>query len=342
MQTARAFQTIQLSAEGVAPEWIHLLPAGTFKAYDGRGPFVVRDAQALMASSMEHANGKLALDENHATDTAAKIGLPAHAMGWIVALDERSDGIWGRVEWTGPGRAAMQNHAYRGISPVIDYTKDGVVTRIKRASLTNDPALTTLSHLFHGQTQETRMDLAELARRLGLPETATQADVDQALAAARGQTALHGNLTKLLGLDANADATALLTGLRARLEGATAQAATVETLQTQVATLQADAALTKAETVVDEAARGGRVISKELRTELVALHISNPEMADKIIGQLPKLPAGQIAGKPAGGGTTVLHGTADAGADDKTLAALDATFKVTADERKTLGEAHAY
>ncbi len=328
-----------MQTAGSAPEWIHILPSGTFKGADGRGPYVLRDPQSVITRSMEQAHGKLALDENHATDTAAKIGLPAHAMGWIAELDARPDGIWGRVEWTPPGKQAMANLAYRGISPVFDHTRDGVVTCILRASLTNDPNL-TLTALHHKQ-KETRMDLAEQARALGLPEGATQADVDRAFAAARSNTALHTNLAAVLGLDATADGTALLTGVKARLDGDKAQQTAMHALQQQVADLQKEAAQAAAAKAVDDAASEGRVISKDMRAELIALHTTNPEMAGKIIAQLPKLPQGQIAQRPA----SAAHAAtvpADAGADDKALAALDATFKVTAEERKKLGEAHAY
>ena len=323
-------------ADGAAPVWIHILPAGTFKGADGRGPYVVRDAGAVIAASMQAAHGKMPVDENHATDIAAKLGLPSPAQGWAVELQSRDDGIWARVDWNNSGREKMADRAYRGLSPVFDHDPDGTVTRIKRVALTNDPNL-ALHSLHH--RQETRMDLAELARRRGLPETATQADVDRALDAARQANSLHSRIGALVGLGADAGPDALVTGVRARLEGESAHAAQVTALQAQVAALTTANAQRDAEMAVEQAARDGHVISDALRTDLVALHTTNPEMARKIIAGLPKLPTGQIALHQRQPGVTV---TGAHGADAGSVAAMDAALGITEDDRKKMGGANAY
>ncbi|MGY6517055.1 phage protease, partial [Vibrio parahaemolyticus] len=70
-------------------------------------------------------------------------GLSAPARGWIVALQARRDGIWGKVEWTPEGRKLVPG--YRGISPVIRHDKQsGRIDAILRASLTNTPNLSGL------------------------------------------------------------------------------------------------------------------------------------------------------------------------------------------------------
>lgn len=340
MKTATSFHMMQLppaGADGAAPAWIHILPAGTFKGVDGRGPYVVRDAGAVIAASMKAAHGKMPVDENHATDIAAKLGLPSPAQGWAVELQSRDDGIWARVDWNRSGREKMADRAYRGLSPVFDHDPDGTVTRIKRVALTNDPNL-ALHSLHH--RQETRMDLAELARRLGLPETATQTDVDRALDAARLANSLHSRIGALVGLGADVGADALVTGVRARLEGESAHAAQVTALQAQVTALTAANAQRDAEVAVEQAARDGHVISDVLRTELVSLHTTNPEMARKIIAGLPKLPAGQIALHHRQTGTPTAG--LPAGADAKAVAAMDAALGITDDDRKAMGGAHAY
>ena len=331
---------IQPAPGDTPPEWIHILPAGTFKGDDGRGPYVLRDPAKVISESMERAHGKLTLDENHSTDTAAKIGMSSPAMGWIVQLENRADGIWGRVEWTPPGQQAWANRAYRGVSPVFDHTPDGVVTCILRAALTNDPNL-ELTSLHHKQ-QETRMDLAAIAAALGLPATATQADVDRALADAKSSRAMHTSLAGLLNLGADADAAAITTGVRARLEGESAHAQALTAVQTELAALQRKDAERTAEAAVDTAARDGHVISKDLRGELIALHASNPEMAAKIIAQLPKIPQGQIARQNTSAHAAQTAAGVDTDADPKALAKMDATFKVTDAERKALGDANAY
>ncbi len=135
------------------PEWVHLLPAGQVRTVDGRGPYTVANATALCAASM--AGGKLALDENHATDLAAPKGLSAPARGWIVALQARQDGIWGKVVWTPEGRRLVPG--YRGISPVIRHDKSsGRIDAILRASLTNTPNLSGLVSLHSQAPQDVR------------------------------------------------------------------------------------------------------------------------------------------------------------------------------------------
>lgn len=140
---------IGLAPANDAPEWVHLLPAGEVLTHDGRGPYRVADAAALIAVSLPNGS-KLALDENHSTDLAAPKGLPAPARGWIVELQHRADGLWGRVEWTPEGRPLAR--AYRGISPVIAHKADGTITAVLRASLTNTPNLTGLRSM-HSEDQ---------------------------------------------------------------------------------------------------------------------------------------------------------------------------------------------
>lgn len=128
------------------PQWVHLLPAGQVRTVDGRGPYIVSDMAALASASLK-AGQKLPIDENHATDKGAVLGLPAPARGWIVALECRESGLWGKVEWTAPGRQLMVDKAYVGISPAVLHTKDNRVVGVLRASLTNTPNLQGLTTL---------------------------------------------------------------------------------------------------------------------------------------------------------------------------------------------------
>src|SRR5690606_11059898 len=98
------------SATDTPPEFIHLLPAGEIATGDNRGPFRVKNAAEVIAASLQ-AGDRLVLDENHSTDLAAPKGLPAPAMGWIVALESRADGIWGKVEWTAEGQRLVTGRA---------------------------------------------------------------------------------------------------------------------------------------------------------------------------------------------------------------------------------------
>ena len=150
------------------PQWLHLLPAGEVRTIDGRGPYRITDRDAIVAASM--AGGKLVLDENHATDLAAPRGSPAPARGWIVQLHNRVDGIWGRVDWTESAKRAELWRSYRGVSPAIVHRKDGTISSITRASLTNTPNLSGLTTL-HAQGDDIMLRAA-LAELLDLPASA--------------------------------------------------------------------------------------------------------------------------------------------------------------------------
>lgn len=144
----------------------HLLPtaAGKVQTQDNRGPYDVTDAEAIIAASFAD-QPKLQIDENHAEDLKSGKGEPSPARGWITELQARADGIWGKVEWTGAGRALVADKAYRAMSPVILHDKAKKVVAILRASLVNRPNLKGLVSLNQEQSE---MDLAKLAAALGL------------------------------------------------------------------------------------------------------------------------------------------------------------------------------
>ncbi len=142
---------------GAVPEWVHLLPGGKFLGSDGRGPYSLRSPEAVIAASM--AAGRLPMDENHSTQVASPQGRPAPARGWIVALQARPDGIWGQVEWNEAGHALMSQKAYRNVSPVFCHDKDGTVTRLISAALTNSPNLKQLTSMNTALSAEQRQAL---------------------------------------------------------------------------------------------------------------------------------------------------------------------------------------
>ncbi len=269
-----------------APDWVHLLPAGPITTHDGRGPYHVPSMQALAQRSLggDGPVRRLPIDECHATDKAAPLGLPAPARGWITALEVRADGLWGQVEWTGVGRQLMEDGAYAGISPAILHSKSGEVQQLLRASLTNTPNLRGLTAL-HSEDE----------------------DMDW-----------KAKLIELLGLDAGADDAAIDAALQTKLSGAVATHAVLEhpsvlALQGQVtaltdelAGLRRDGARRAAEAFVDGAIAAGRVGITPLRDDYIALHMENPARAEALVGAMPVVKSGSIfEGEPApsGGGS---------------------------------------
>jgi phage I-like protein len=131
-----------LEESASAPEWIELIPAGVFRGRDGRGPFKLANAGAVIeATRALRMSAGIPIDYDHATDFAAPEGRPAPAAGWINELIERDGAIWGRVRWTLHGAAAVTTREYRYVSPVFEHRKDGVIVRLLRAALTNNPNL---------------------------------------------------------------------------------------------------------------------------------------------------------------------------------------------------------
>jgi len=282
------------------PEWIHLVPAGIVNTADGRGPWRVEDVSALMAASLK-PGGKLVLDENHSTDLAAPKGASAPARGWIVELQSRADGIWGRVEWTPKGRELMADKAYRGVSPAIRVReKSGVITRIERASLTNLPNLVGLVSLHHQEDSD--MGLKEgLIEALSLDGGADDDTIVKAVKEAIGAGAVQlqsalAPIAKAAGLADNADAAAVLAGVQ---QLASKQGGTVTQLQNELAnvtlqlnSLQETSKRRDAEAYVDGEIRAGRVGLKPVRDEYVSIHMQDPAQAKKLIEAMPILNGG--------------------------------------------------
>lgn len=315
-----------------APEWVHLLPVGEIRTGDGRGPYRVDDITRLVAASLP-AGERLPIDENHATDLAAPRGEPAPARGWIVELQARQDGVWGRVEWTDAGRDLVSGRAYRGISPAIVHEPDGRVTAILRASLVNRPNLRGLTTLH----QETNMNplLEKLLAALGLPASTTEDAAIAAITALHAEkvsaaTALQSALDPIAaaaGLPTGTDASAVLLGIQglasaaARTDGqaVTALQAELATVTQRLNTLTEQTSREKAATYVDGEIKRGRVGVKPLRDRYVAMHMADAASTEQLIAAMPILGgSGSIELPP----TPPAHGEVSLQAEQRTAARL--------------------
>jgi phage I-like protein len=307
------------------PEWVHVLPTGTFAGVDGRGPYTVSDPQALIEASLP-AGGKLLLDENHAFDLAAKKGLPSPALGWMVELQSRADGIWARMDWTRAGGARAADREYIGLSPVFAYEAGGRVTKLLRATLTNDPNLNLIS-LHHSETPMDlaklraalglpadadeaailaavalpRADLVKLRTALGLPETADEAAVIAAAEAARTAGAARAAEVKALaeaaGVPEAKDLPAVTVALQAR--GATTEARSTElvALQSRVTELTNERARDRAVLYVDAAMKAGKPIVPSVREHYIARHMREPQAVESEVAAMPSLHMGGLGSR---------------------------------------------
>lgn len=293
-----------LPAETGAPEWVHLIPTvrGEVATYDGRGPYLMTDIEAVIQASMSNPRG-MPIDENHATDVAAPVGLPSPARGWIVELQARADGLWGRVEWTAEGAKLVADKAYRGLSPVLAVSKADkkTVGAVLRASLVNKPNLRGLTAL----QQEANMDLLKkLAEMLGLPPEATEDEVLSAIKAMKPEVVESYNsalaeIGTAFGLEGTAAPGEIANAAKGYSKAAfVALQSELATVTGQLTELQQEGAKKAATTFVDTAITEGRAGVKALRDHYITRHMSDSASVEKEIAALPKLAGPIITGKP--------------------------------------------
>jgi len=166
---------LNFSQEVGAPEWVQLMPAGeTIRGVDGR-TWTMNDAPAII-ETFQKRGLRLPIDIEHSTQVKGAAGEVAPAVGWIIDLEVRATGLWGKVEWNETGRDLVASRAYGYLSPVFIYgRKTGSVTRMVSAGLTNNPNLDLVALNQAGQIQETEMDKTVL-EALGLNSDATAQD----------------------------------------------------------------------------------------------------------------------------------------------------------------------
>lgn len=170
-QTAVSTLALQAETAGTDTQWVHLLPLGSFDARDGRH-YSLTNATAVIQRTLRQQGSALPVDYEHQTDFAPQNGQPAPAAGWIKSLAVRASGIWGLIQWTDRAASYIAAKEYRFISPTFQHTKDGEVTCLLRAGLTNNPALELVA-LAKAQNDRTPMNiLDELRSLLKLPATA--------------------------------------------------------------------------------------------------------------------------------------------------------------------------
>lgn len=238
------------------PDWVHILPLGTVKTRDGR-TFKI-DNPAKLISQFKNDGIDIAVDYEHNLDspTIQRVDGPIPAAGWIKDMQLRENGIWARVEWTKPAAEMLAVKEYRYLSPTINHTLDGQVTRIRGLGLVHRPA----------------MRLTAMCSETG-EASETSADTSLALVKAT------------LGLDAQADAATVIATLRDRLVPDPAKYVPVEVVtgllhnrNEQVALMSQQQALAK----VDQATESG-YLTPAMRDWAVALCSSSPEAFDGFI-----------------------------------------------------------
>ena len=274
-----------VESDSVAPpEWIQLVPAGSFHGRDGRGPYVLADPAAVIgATKALRMKAGIPIDYDHATDFAASQGSPAPAAGWITEFAIRDGAIWGRVEWTERAAIAIRALEYRYISPVFQYSpSDGTITRLLRAGLTNNPNL-YLTAISAAGDEESNMDefLKQLRETLGLSSDASTNDIlkrtDAMVATATSADKTGAALHRGEGVDP------------ARYVAV----AEFQQALTELNAIKMERALEKAEHAVDEAIRSGKLVPAH-REWAVAYCAADPKGFDAFAARQPLALPGEM------------------------------------------------
>lgn len=274
-----AILALDLSADSNG--WQQLLPAGHFKAIDGRPTEVpgghwfidAAIAQRVIARVQSYVND-LVIDYEHQTLNAEENGQPAPAAGWFRSdIEWRDSGLWIRPRWTDRAKQYIQNGEYRYLSAVFPYDKQtGEVLGLHSAALVNRPgidgmkALAALNAQLPTNQQETVMNehMRKLLAKLGIeiPEGGelTEAQATAALGALDAMESLAGRTETV---------EAELATLKAQKPGdeidftKAVPIATYNALVTEMAALKAGSDKDTAERLITDARKDGKVLAAE-------------------------------------------------------------------------------
>lgn len=262
------------TGEGVevsgVPSEIKILPLG--RVHSQKGDFTVDDESVeLIRKQFKDRKLDLVIDYEH--QTLADVQAPAG--GWIKDIYKGDDALIAKVEWTPKATEYLKNKEYRYLSPVVMVRKrDQKATALHSVALTNTPAIDGMFPVVNSLTIEdyseggTTMDLKEIAKALGLPETATEEEVKKAAeeagkaaqkikemegkgegstgegADASAEVVANSTILKLLELDENAKTEDVAASIMAlKTGGDKATAATVLALKEKIEHKEAEEAV---------------------------------------------------------------------------------------------------
>lgn len=299
-----------IAIPGDLPEWVQLLPAGTFRGRDGRGPYALSDPAAVVAATRA-IDMDLPIDIDHQAEFAPK-GTLVPAAAWIKEVEARDDGVWGRVEFTQAAAEKVKAKEYRYLSPVFQFKRGtGEIFRIIRATLTNYPNLALTAIASQGANMKDL--LKTLAALFGLPEDADAAAVEahaqQLVTEAAGHGTHLGGIAKALGLAEGVKPEAIATAAAdLRTRGGKPDPAKFvpfdqfEALQTSFNTFRTGVEGEQATAKVEAAMTAGK-LAPALKDWALELATADPAKFDTFVASQPVLLApGGGGGQPPKGG----------------------------------------
>jgi phage I-like protein len=290
---------------------IQLMPAGRFKARDGRphglSGWVLDDTDAsALLTRLALRQDDLVIDYEHQTLNAEKNGKPAPAAGWFKGADvvfRPGEGLFVVPQWTAAAKASIDAGEYRYFSPVIVFNKrTGQVLDLQMGAVTNYAAIDGMGDLqaraaakFLTTQPDEDTSMEELLKLLGLaPGTPEDQAVTALKAVLDKQTEQTQQIAALTAEVANKDEA--IAAAKAQTPDSAMEAITA--LQAEVAALKAGQAEGEVTSLVDKALEDGRLVPamKDWATDL-----GKSDLA-ALKGYLEKAePIAALRGKQTGG-----------------------------------------
>ncbi len=187
---------------GEAPGEFQVFPLGRVEMEGGEAFVVDREGVGEVMRRFDARGIDMVIDYEHQTEGGSWSGPEgkAPAAGWIKQLVDRGeDGLWAVVEWTERAKAHLASREYRYYSPVfLTSGKEGRLVELLRVALTNAPRMNRIRPVVaKGRENQKKdggnMDKAEFvrvcAKKLGLPEGATEEEVAAAIGKTGGKDA---------------------------------------------------------------------------------------------------------------------------------------------------------
>lgn len=210
---------------------VRLLPLGL--VHSTKGDFLV-DNESFRSIRCKFTDRQLQIPIDYEHQTLKDMQAPA--AGWIKDIVLKSDGIYGAVEWTERAAEYLKNREYRYLSPVIlTQGEERRVVALHSAALTNTPAIDAMT------------PIACSDKPSGDEGGADQEGVENS-----GKDTFEA-LTALLQLDTSATMEDIYKAVAALLERQEAFKLKADACQFEVVRMKAD-------NVVKEALRGGKVL----------------------------------------------------------------------------------
>lgn len=201
--------------EGEIPDTIHMIPVGQWE-HDLYGPIIINSSD--IREFIQNFNARV---RKGVFITAGHEGfeeLPA--VGWVTEVEQRDDGLWGKVEWNERGRTALSEREFKFFSPEMcrDY-EDPETHQLFRnvvtgGALTKSPYFKELqSIVFSDKKLQAKFNDKQtmsktLEEILAIEDIATLTDEDKAILVASKETLTDDQKVKYTAIiDAPAEET---------------------------------------------------------------------------------------------------------------------------------------